>query len=102
MLAGFQPMKEPGLSGEMAHRLYRDRAISISRLEKFAGCPYSHYIQYGLKPTELKEYEFDSLDKGNFFHKVMENFAVAAGSEPGWPELSEERLEALIDEAMAP
>ena len=44
--------KTEKLSEERAGKLFRDKKMSISRLETFAGCPYRHFVQYGLKPKE--------------------------------------------------
>ncbi len=45
---------------------------SVTRLESFAGCPYRHFLQYGLGLEERDENLWQATDHGNFFHKVME------------------------------
>lgn len=47
--------------------------VSISRLEKFAKCPYQHFVDYVLKPKVPQEHFFTSLDIGNIFHYIFEN-----------------------------
>ena len=102
LLRGFDgPQPVPDLPAELARCLYRDETVSISRLETFAGCPYSYFITYGLKPEELKEYGFDSQDRGNFFHHVLQRYAELACREESWPDISDERMDQLIEEAMA-
>lgn len=45
---------------------------SVTRLETYAACAYAQFITYGLRLTERVEYEFGSMDRGNFFHKALE------------------------------
>lgn len=45
---------------------------SISKLETFNQCPYRFFLQYGLGLREREIYDFDAIDRGNFYHKVLE------------------------------
>ena len=36
--------------------------FSVSRIEKYAQCPFSYYVQYGLKAKDRKVYEFSAPD----------------------------------------
>ena len=47
---------------------------SISQLEKFAGCPFSFYLQYGLKLKEKEELKVQSFDTGSFMHETIDSF----------------------------
>ncbi|SCY50143.1 helicase-exonuclease AddAB subunit AddB [Alkaliphilus peptidifermentans] len=47
---------------------------SISRLEGFSNCPFSHFVSYGLKPKERKTYEIKNPDIGKLFHDALEQF----------------------------
>lgn len=61
---------------ELARLLYGQvLKNSISRLEKFASCSYAHFLQYGLSLEERDKYSFESVDMGNIFHAVLENFS---------------------------
>jgi ATP-dependent helicase/nuclease subunit B len=61
---------------ELARLLYGQvLKNSISRLEKFASCAYAHFLQYGLSLEERDKYSFESVDMGNVFHAVLENFS---------------------------
>lgn len=61
---------------ELARLLYGQvLKNSISRLEKFASCSYAHFLQYGLRLEERDKYSFESVDMGNIFHAVLENFS---------------------------
>ena len=45
---------------------------SISGLERFASCPYSFFMEKGLKLEERQELEWTAADHGTFFHKAVE------------------------------
>lgn len=50
---------------------YQDRTFSVTRLEKFNGCPFAHFMQYSQHPRPNKVYEASPAAKGNFFHNVL-------------------------------
>ena len=56
-------------------KLYQNSILSVSRVEKYAQCPFAYFIQYGLKAKERKEYSFTAPDLGNFIHNILENFS---------------------------
>lgn len=58
-----------------AQRLYGNPLrTSVSRIERFIDCPFSHFIQYGLKPKERKVFSFEAPDIGELFHSSIELF----------------------------
>lgn len=63
------------ISKEQAKALY-DLPLksSVSRLERFERCPFSHFVHYGLKPKARPEYEIRLPDIGSLFHKTLECF----------------------------
>ena len=48
---------------------------SVSRMEKYAGCAYSYFMEYGMGIREKAEYGISSADMGNIYHLVLQNFA---------------------------
>ena len=46
--------------------------FSVSRIEKYAQCPFSYYVQYGLKAKDRKVYEFSAPDLGSFMHDILD------------------------------
>ena len=48
---------------------------SVTRLENFARCAYSHYLTYGLKLREREESGFESVDMGNLYHTAVEIYS---------------------------
>ncbi|MGN0401668.1 MAG: PD-(D/E)XK nuclease family protein [Acetatifactor sp.] len=74
--AAFKKYEESGLSAVVARALYGTvLENSVSRLETYAACAYRHFLQYGLSLRERKEFAFESVDLGNVYHEVLENFA---------------------------
>ncbi len=59
---------------EKIRSLY-DTNLSVSRLERYAQCPFAYFIQYGLKAKERKEYEFSAPDLGTFIHNILDQFS---------------------------
>lgn len=90
------------ITPEEARALYGDEAISVSRLEDFAGCPFKHFINYGLRPARLREWRVDPIETGNFYHASLSGFARLAGKEPDFPNMPEERVTELMDSAVEP
>ena len=85
-----------GIRPDTAQRLFQADRISISRLERYAGCPYRHFMDYGLRPVRKETFSFESDDAGNFFHTVLDRYMRTAPKEPGWPDLSGERVDELV------
>ena len=74
---------------------------SVSRLEKYASCAYSHFLQYGLMLKERDEFGFEQVDLGNVFHEVLEVFAgKLAKNNLTWFDFSEEDGARLLQEAL--
>ena len=47
---------------------------SVSRLEQYRRCPFSYYLQYGLKLKEKETLKIQSMDTGSFMHETIDNF----------------------------
>lgn len=84
---------------DKARKLY-DNPIrsSVARLERFANCPFSHFVNYGLRPKERKEYELSNPDIGRLFHDSMEQFAHELAKEQiPWQDLTKEQSDYLVE-----
>ena len=46
--------------------------LSVTGLERFAGCPYDYYLKYGLKLSEREIYGFNYADFGNILHAAFD------------------------------
>lgn len=70
------------ISREKSKKLYGNTMhISISRLEKYAECPFAYFVQHGLKAKERKVYGFNPPDMGTFMHNVLDEFSKALEKE---------------------
>jgi ATP-dependent helicase/nuclease subunit B len=45
---------------------------SATKLNTFAACPYQHFARYMLELEERKEFKFEPLDLGLFYHRVLD------------------------------
>lgn len=67
---------------DAALRLYEDmKTSSISRIERYALCAFSHFASYGLELKKREEYGINSMDLGNVFHKSLEIISNSLKSE---------------------
>ena len=74
---------------------------SVTRLEKFAACAFSHFLSYGLHLQERMTSSFEAADVGNIFHEVLEVFAMEIKKGGySWFEITEEESELLLEKAM--
>jgi ATP-dependent helicase/nuclease subunit B len=62
------------LERETALKLFGHETMSVSRLEEYAQCPYKHFVHYGLRPVERKEWTLTSADVGTYFHSALKDF----------------------------
>ncbi len=90
------------LTRETAKQLYGDVLDnSVTRLEKFSKCAYSHFLSYGLRLREREEYQFQGLDFGTLFHSSIEKFSrKVEKSEWSWTDLPEQSQEELIQQSV--
>lgn len=71
--------------------------FSVSRLEKYAECPFSYFVQYGLKAKNRKVYEFTPPDLGSFVHEMLDSFTNKVREEGiMWSELNNEKCKEII------
>ena len=94
--------QEPELSEELLEQLYgKELSGSVTRLERFAACPYQYFCIYGLELREREEYKIRPIDLGNLFHKALECFSrKVKESEYSWKNIPDEVQEQYISEAL--
>ena len=90
------------ISKDTAANLYgSENKFSVTRLEKFASCPYAHFLDYGLRLSDREEYGFEPMDLGNIAHKTLELFSrKAAELGISWAEMDEETRNKLVEECV--
>lgn len=65
-----------------ARALYgRLQSQSITRLERFANCPFSYFVAYGLRPERVEPFELDRRQMGTFLHEAVYEFLRVCGAE---------------------
>ena len=73
--------------------------FSVSRLEKYAECPFSYFVQYGLKAKDRKIYEFSAPDLGSFMHEILDKFTNKVKNEKIlWSELNKDKCKEIVSE----
>lgn len=66
-----------GLTPATSRRLYGKRLrTSVSRMEKFSACPFSHFASHGLKLKERQLYRLKAPDIGQLFHAALSTMAI--------------------------
>ncbi len=90
------------LHQDVAVRLYGEPvSASVSRIERYRSCPFSHFVQYGLRPRPRREYVVDPPDIGTLLHSVIEHvFKTVKQQGTTLDALEPEQRDALVTEAM--
>ena len=65
----------PGTAKALYGQLRRQ---SVTRLERFAQCPFAYFTQYGLRPLRIEPYELNVREEGSFFHDAVHEFLLAS------------------------
>ena len=77
----FYTNKERGISKKIARLLYgKELKGSVTRLERYSGCAFAHFITYGMALEERKEFELAVPDIGNIFHNAIDAFSKRLSS----------------------
>ena len=80
-------------------KLYGNTLVtSISKLERYRSCPFSYYLQYGLKIKPEEELKIQTLNTGTFIHEIIDEFFEAV-RETGikLAEITDEQLAEIIN-----
>ncbi|WP_422660319.1 helicase-exonuclease AddAB subunit AddB [Paenibacillus sp. EC2-1] len=64
------------LKENTSRRLYGSKLrTSVSRMERFVACPFSHFASHGLKLKERQLYRLQAPDIGQLFHAALSDMA---------------------------
>ena len=80
-------------------KLYGNTLVtSISKLERYRSCPFSYYLQDGLKIKPEEELKIQTLNTGTFIHEIIDEFFEAV-REAGikLAEITDEQLAEIIN-----
>lgn len=100
--AAFRRYTGSYLASVVARALYgMELENSVTRLEKYSACAYSHFLAYGLSLRERELFGFEAVDMGNVYHNVLEGFsAVLQEKKMTWFDFTQEFAENTISEVL--
>lgn len=87
------------MNKHLTKRLYGENISgSVSKLEKYASCPFSYYLRYGLKAKEREVYRLENPDLGSFLHEVIDRFSkYVLENDIVWREMEKEESDRIVD-----
>lgn len=90
------------LSKETADELYGDTIqASVSRMELYNGCAFSHFAQHGLKLRDRQVFRLEAPDIGELFHAALKHISDFVNEQKlSWASLSKKQCEELAKEAV--
>lgn len=94
--------KQERLAPKTTKALYSDNIFSsVSRLERFASCPFAYFAEYGLKAKERQLYQLHTPDLGLLFHEVLEIFSNEIETQSlDWQTLDYQQTQSMIEQAV--
>lgn len=103
MDAAFFVYEQQGISHAVAKALYGEILNgSVTRLEQYAACAYSHFLRYGLELLERKRFELASSDIGTLFHESIDLcFRRVKEKQYDWHTMTNETRDMLVEECVA-
>lgn len=71
---------------------------SVTRMEQYARCAFSHFLKYGMGLEERTEYALSAPDVGNLYHDGLKRFGEMLLAEgKTWQELSDAERESMAE-----
>ncbi|RLQ97249.1 helicase-exonuclease AddAB subunit AddB [Falsibacillus albus] len=97
----FQNKAKP-ISEAASKELYGEEILaSVSRMEMFHGCPFSHFARHGLKLQDREIFRLEAPDIGEMFHGALKWIAdEVTRLNLSWSSLSQEQCTMLAKEAV--
>jgi ATP-dependent helicase/nuclease subunit B len=91
---------ERNITPATAAGFYGDRLrASVSRLERFNACPFSHFLAHGMKLKERLHYKLTPPDMGEIFHLALKLLAERVRRESlDWAALDRETVVGMAGE----
>ncbi len=70
-----EPDPAASLAPDLAARLYGPTLrSSVSRIERFAACPFRFFADSGMQAEERRVFQIDARERGSFQHEILERF----------------------------
>lgn len=76
----------------------KEQKMSISELENWQGCPYKHFMRYGIRPEEMLDYTLRSDELGSVLHGCLEQLTQDLNANPDWLEWDDAAICAQMDQ----
>ncbi len=88
----------PALGRSTVRSLYGSTLkTSVSRLERFSACPFSHFAADGLRLRERDIYKLEPADAGTFLHNALKEFVMEVHSGGrNWTALTDADVSAAV------
>ncbi|MBQ2576393.1 MAG: exodeoxyribonuclease V subunit gamma [Lachnospiraceae bacterium] len=75
--------------------------MSVSRLERYAKCAFSYYLEYSLKLQQRQKYVMEASDMGEMYHSVLEHYARYLKDRGfTWMDIPEADSDAILEDSM--
>ena len=87
------------LSSDVANELFSGKIrYSATLLNSYASCPFSHFMQYGLRAKERDEYEIKPTDTGTYAHEIISRFCKTVDSDSAldWKTLDDGKCTEIV------
>lgn len=93
---------EADMPNQTSRELYGNHLLaSVSRMERFAACPFSHFVSHGLRLKERRIFALEAPDIGQLFHAALSEFAQGLMRDGlDWGELSGEECRIRSDQVV--
>lgn len=80
----------------------RDRdSLSVSRLESYALCPFSYFVNFGLKPEERRIFEAGLREIGDVYHDSLMQITSKLSEQGLWGTITEDEVAELVHKTVA-
>ncbi|MCA1030971.1 helicase-exonuclease AddAB subunit AddB [Bacillus timonensis] len=98
----FYENKTKKLSNSVTKVLFGDHIQgSVSRMEVFQACPFSHFANYGLRLKERQVFRLEAPDIGQLFHAALKQISdILHAQQKGWKDLTKEQCDLLAHQAV--
>ena len=102
MDAAFRLQRTDSISKAAANAIYgKVLENSVTRLELYASCAYSHFLQYGLRLQERELYQFEVNDMGTIFHDALQKYTeILDKSTYTWFDVPEKQSDEMAEQAV--
>ncbi|WP_042356521.1 helicase-exonuclease AddAB subunit AddB [Bacillus rubiinfantis] len=90
------------LTQETAESLYGETIqASVSRMELYHACAFSHFVQHGLKLRDRQIFRLEAPDIGELFHAALKQIAEIVNKQQlTWARLTKQQCQELSKEAV--